>query len=446
MKTIKQFTPYLLLLGLAFSLSLGIKTFPFISNIFYSLSIGFYLSLALLFAIGYGINYFAPKTSIPVFVWAILFGMALQLPLVSLTTNRETLMIVINLLAALILFASGIQVPTKNFKKYFAPIATLSVLGTLLSVFIFALALSILTTLFGLKVSTISLLILSAILASMDPSTIIPTLDKLHFRKPFLKDIAISESAVNDVVGIILTRFFLISILGASTVATFSLSDGVTSFFSQKTFESISLEIVWGIMVGFLGAWILKTWGESIGKKHWSDPALFFSVPILCFSLGSIVGSSGFLASFIAGLIFDSEGKAKEVHMFFESLVDRFIKPIVFIILGAFTPMYILVATMPLGTMSAIIFMFAIRPLVVYLSLLPWMISKNTKLEWRELLFLSFIRETGAIPAVLLLYTVSVGIIGGSFVYSIAVWVILYTLIIEPPLTPLIGKYLEVTD
>lgn len=446
MKILKQFTPYLLLLALAFSLSIGIKTFPFISNIFYLGTTGFYLSLALLFTVGYGINYFAPKTSIPVFVWAILFGMALQLPLSAIATNRETLIIVINLLAALILFAGGIQVPTKNFKKYFAPIATLSILGTLLSILIFALALSLLTSLFGLEISAISLLVLSAILASIDPATVIPMLDKLHFRKPFLKDIAISESAVNDVVGIILTRFFLISILGASSIATLSVVKGITPFFSRTTFESISLEIVWGIMIGFLGAWILKTWGESIGKKHWSDPALFFSVPILCFSLGSLIGGSGFLASFIAGLIFDSEGKAKEVHIFFESLVDRFIKPMVFVLLGVFTPMSMLIATMSLGTLSAIIFMFGIRPLVVYLSLLPWMITKKTKLEWRELLFLSFIRETGAIPAVLLLYTVSVGIIAGKFIFAIAVWIILYTLIIEPPLTPLLGRYLKITD
>jgi cell volume regulation protein A len=336
--------------------------------------------------------------------------------------------------------------PTKNFKKYFAPIATLSILGTLLTILLFAIILSTLTILFGLQISVLSLLILSAILASIDPSTVIETLNKLHFRKPFIKDIAISESAVNDVAGIMLTRFFLVSALSVGSFTTFSMATGITTFFSQEILEKISLEIVWGIMVGFLGAWILKTWGESIGKKHWSDPALFFSVPVLCFALGSIVGGSGFLAAFVAGLLFESEGKTKEVHDIFENLVDRFIKPIVFVLLGVFAPVQMLVATMTLGALCAIIFMFAIRPLVVYISLLPWTMPKNSEFEWRELLFLSFIRETGAIPAVLLLYAITSGIANGAFILSIAIWIMLFTLIIEPPLTPLVGKFLKVTD
>ncbi len=446
MKTLKRFCPYLILLLTAFTLSFLSKEFSFVANLFQVGITGFYLSLALLFSVGYWINHFAPKTSIPTSVWAIIFGMALQIPLVSLINTGDSITIIVNLLASLILFSGGINMPTKNFKKYFAPIATLSILGTLLTILLFAIILSTLTILFGLQISALSLLILSTILASIDPSTVIETLNKLHFRKPFIKDIAISESAVNDVAGIMLTRFFLVSALSVGSFTTFSITTGITTFFSQEILEKISLEIVWGIMVGFLGAWILKTWGESVGKKHWSDPALFFSVPVLCFALGSIVGGSGFLAAFVAGLLFESEGKTKEVHDIFENLVDRFIKPIVFVLLGVFAPVHMLVATMTLGALCAIIFMFAIRPLVVYISLLPWTMPKNSKFEWRELLFLSFIRETGAIPAVLLLYAITSGIANGAFILSIAIWIMLFTLIIEPPLTPLVGKFLKVAD
>jgi len=404
----------------------------------------FYLSLALLFGVGYGLNYFAPKTAVPGFVWAVLFGMALQVPLFALTMNLEGLKMVVELLAAFVLFAGGVEVPIRSFKKYFAPIAALSLAGTVLTVTLFAYALAGLVGLFDIQVSVITLLVVAAILASIDPTAIIPTLDQLHFRKPFLRDIAISESAVNDVVGTILTRFFLVAALGTAAGAMVTVEDGLAPLFSRTVLDSFALEIVWGVLVGLLGAKILNIWGTAVRETHWSDPALFFAVPIFCFALGSIAGGSGFLAAFVAGLLFEAKGETKAVHNFFERLVDHFMKPVIFLLLGALVQIDVMVDTMPLGVLAAIIFMFAIRPAVVFSTLLPWMRKENALLSWREVLFLSFIRETGAIPAVLILTAVASGIIHAQFIFSLGMWVILLTLTIEPPFTPLLARYLGV--
>jgi len=443
MHHIKKFGPYLAFLIVAIGLSVATHHFEWLTTLFRDGANGFYLSLGLLFAVGYGLNYFAPKTVIPSFVWAIIFGMALQLPLYSLTSNHEALRVVIELLAAFILFAGGVEVPVKNFKKYFAPIAALSLAGTILTVFLFAYALVALTGWFSIQVSVIALIVLAAILASIDPTAIIPTLEQLHFRKPFLRDIAVSERAVNDVVGSIVTRFFLVAAIG--TVATVTtVGQGFAPLATRTVLNSFALEIVWGVLVGLLGAWVLKTWGESIRKTHWSDPALFFAVPIFCFALGSIVGGSGYLAAFVAGLLFESKIETKEVRVFFEHLVDGFIKPIIFILLGALVPLSMLVSMMGVGVAAAIIFMFVIRPVVVFITLIPWMRHGNSMLSWREALFLSFIRETGAIPAVLILAAVASGLVDAPFVFAVGMWVILLTLMIEPPLTPLIAKRLGV--
>ncbi len=445
MKSLKQYIPYILPLLILFLLSFSVNKFDFVANLFTNNIGGFYLSLSLLFIVGYGVNRLAPKTAVPVYVWAILFGIALQPPLSSLTNNREVFAVIINLVTAFILFASAIEIPVKNFKKYFLPIASLSLLGTVLTVLLFAASLSTLTALFGLEISTLALLALAAILSSVDPTTVIPALEGLHLKRPFIKDIAISESATNDVVGTILTRFFLIAALGIATTTTFSVGQGFSLLLTKDTLGNFALEMTWGIIVGLLGAWILKTWGESIGKRHWSDTALFFAVPVFCFALGSIAGGSGFFAPFIAGLLFDLDAKTIEVQVVFEDIVNRFIKPVVFVLLGALVPISILVSTISIGAVASIIFMFFIRPIVVYASLLPWMISKKATINWREALLLSFVRETGAIPAVLILYAFAVGIIGIEIMFGIGVWVIIYTLIIEPPLTPVLAEYLEIT-
>ncbi|MBP9759823.1 MAG: cation:proton antiporter [Candidatus Pacebacteria bacterium] len=439
----KKFGPYIVFLAVAVGLSYATHHFTWVMDIFSTGAEGFYLALALLLAIGYGLNFFAPKTAIPSFVWAILFGMALQLPLAGLTANKDALFIVIQLLAAFVLFAGGVEVPIKNFKKYFAPIAALAFVGTVLTVFFFTYALTGLTGAFGFEVPIVALLVLAAILASTDPTAIIPTLDLLQFRKPFLRDIAISESAVNDVVGTILTRFFLVAAIGTS-LGVVSVSDGFAPLVTRAVLDNFALELLWGALVGLLGAWILKTWGESIRHTHWSDPALFFAVPIFCFALGSIVGGSGFLAAFVAGLLFEAKHETKEVRVFFETLVDRFMKPIIFILLGALVPMGMLLSTMSIGVSAAIIFMFVIRPAVVFITLLPWMYSKNDLLGWREVLFLSFVRETGAIPAILILSAVAAGLVASEFIFAVGMWVILLTLVIEPPLTPLVARRLAV--
>jgi cell volume regulation protein A len=437
------------LLVFAICLSFATQYFSLFSFFFTSPVSGFYFSVALLFTIALGLNFIAPKTATPVFVWGLLFGIALQTPFQSLFLDKNVLLHIVEVFAAFILFSAGITVPVKNFKKYFAPIAVLSFLGTLLSIFLFAIFLSVLTSLFGFTLPAFTLLLLAGILSSIDPTTILPTLEHLHFRRPFLRDIAISESAINDVVGIIVTRFFLIAALGTTaTSVSMSVRVQFSTLFTRQSFDFFSVIIVWGILIGLLGAWILKTWGESVGKKHWSDPALFIAIPIFCFALGSIIPGAGFLAAFIAGLLYEVTTKAKEVHLFFESLVDRFLKPVVFILLGAMAPLSVLAspAVILIGAFSSILFMFVIRPIVVYTSLIPWMISKNALLHWREVLFLSFIRETGAIAAVLVLFTFASNLIQADLLFAIAIWVILYTLIIEPPLTPLIAKRLEVAS
>ncbi len=439
-----RFVPYLALLAIATTLSYLTYHVPLVTNLFFDGAEGFYLSLALLLVVGNGLNYVAPATAIPSFVWAIIFGMALQLPLVPLTQSHDALIMVVQLLAAFVLFAGGVEVPIKNFKKYLAPIAALSVAGTILTVFVFAYGMAGLTNAFGITIPVLSLLVLAAILASTDPTAIIPTLERLHFRKPFLRDIAVSESAVNDVVGTIVTRFFLIAAVGAGAGVALTVTEGFAPLFSRDVLDGFALEAVWGILVGLIGAWILRTWGESSRNSHWSDPALFIAVPIFCFALGSIVGGSGYLAAFVAGLLFEAKSETREARVFFDRFVDHLVKPVIFILLGALVPIGMLVATLPLGVLIALMFMFIVRPLIVFVTLLPWMRAKGGLLEWREVLFLSFIRETGAIPAILILTAVAAGLVAGEFVFAIGMWVILLTLVIEPPLTPLVAHRLGV--
>ncbi len=442
--TIRPFLPYLSLIGAALLLSYSVHTFPPLLTLFHSPPEGIYLALGLLFFLGFVLDTVAPRTIIPSFVWAIFFGMALQPVFTVLTQDTAVLAFLVQLLAALVLFGGGIEVPFRNFRRYFAPIAALAVVGTVLTAFLFAFGLSRLAELFSVNLPVVSVVILAAILASIDPTAIIPALKSLAFKRPFIRDIAVAESALNDVTGSILSRFFIVTLL-AGTASYTSVGDAFQVVLQRDTVDALALEIMWGTLVGIAAAWFLDQWQQRLlarGRTITLDPALFFAVPIIAFAAGSLVGGSGFLSAFVAGLLFDAAHPSKEARHFFEVFVDKFIKPVIFLLLGALAPLSALLTLAPIGIAAGLFFLFVVRPLVVFLTLAPWALRARALFSWQELTFLSFVRETGAIPAVLLLIALASGIPAAETLFALGMWVILLTLTLEPPITPWIARSL----
>lgn len=415
--------------------------YTWVSTLFSS-QIGVLLGLALVGILAFMLSHDDPPV-LHIFIWAFLFGAALSVPLSTLTHASGAFRSAIDLLAAFMLFGSGLLVPVKQCKKHFAPIAVLSFVGTLLTVVLFAYALSILTAYFGILLPVFSLIILAAILAAVDPTALLPSLEQLHPKHAFLKDVARSEGALDDVVGVILTRFFLVVTVGTESLYHLSgVGEGFASLITRASLELFSLEVLWGSLVGLLGYFILKVWGESVRTFHWSDPALFMVVPMFSFALGSIVGSgAGFLAAFVAGVLYESHAKTHEVRAFFDRFAGTLLKPAVFILLGAVVSLEAMVNFFPVGLAAALVFMLVIRPLVVAISLLPWLRKKTGYIGWRDALLLSTLRQTGAIPAMLLLTLTSYEVVGGIVIYAIGAWVIILTLIIEPPLAQALAHY-----
>lgn len=398
---------------------------------------------------GYIINRIAPKTLIPSFVWAIFAGVALQPVLDFYTHEVEGLKIAIEVLAALVLFAGGLEVPFRSFKQWLGPITALSIVGVLLSSISFAATLYLILSLLGIYSNDLipSILILSAALASTDPTAIIPTLKTMHFKRGFLKQIAVSESALTDVSGSILTKFLLIALITVPASQTNTFTSYVNPLMQKASYDALSLQIMSGILVGFIGYWLLKKFYRDI--RHESsdyaiaDPALLLSVPVFTFVLGNILGGAGFLASFVAGLFSELQGGMRKASHFYASFLDHLIKPFIFISLGALVPLDTIIAFAPIGIMSGLLFIFIIRPFVVFMTLWPWLLNHTFKIK--DLLFLSLVRETGIIAAVLLVISASFEVIQSDFVIALGMWVILLTLIIEPPLTPYLSKKIGIT-
>jgi cell volume regulation protein A len=94
------------------------------------------------------------------------------------------------------------------------------------------------------------------------------------------------------------------------------------------------------------------------------------------------------------------------------------------------------------------LFIFVVRPISVFLSL--GFLGKKSGFTVKELLFMSWVRETGVIPAVLIVQIAHGGlkVLGegdaANLLTSIGMWVIMMTLVIQPPLTKLVAERLGI--
>ncbi len=390
----------------------------------------------------------AKPTVIPSFVLAIFIGMLERTSLTRLTSDSATLGILTIIGASLILFGGGLDTPFNRFRKLFLPILSIAFLGTIITAILFSFFVQSSAAAFGFPLSVGTIVVLGAALASTDPAAIIPSLKSLFFPNPRVKDIAISESAINDVVGAVLTGVLLI-IVSTLTVAD---SSSILSIYSQlltaETGIEVLKELIVGCGVGVFGFLILHLWSRwksKHGEGGEADAALFLAVPMVCFALAVFLHGNGFLAVFIAGLLFKIEEHVSHVEHYFVHTIEGFMKPLIFMLLGASVDLSQLMDTAIFGIIAGLVFMFVVRPIAVFVTLAPFMKTK-VKMTLRELLFLSFVRETGVIPAVLLMGLSVSGIPGTEIAVPIGLWVILLTLVVQPPLTPLIARLLKIAE
>lgn len=400
---------------------------------------------AIMFMLSSLVYHVSNLIKLPSFVVAIFLGILAKPFLEPIITNQSSLSVLVGLGATLILFGGGLETPFHNFKKLILKIFSLSFPGLLITAFLTSLAIYTFGNLLDFGLSIVVAVLLGAVLASTDPAAIIPILKRLKFKNRSVKDIVISESAFTDVTGTLLTLVFL-SIL-AKGISFENIYSWYLAVFSIESGIVILKQLFFGILLGFVGYGLLELLLQLKKKGnhgHEADLPFFLFVPISIFVFALIFEGSGYLAAFIAGLLFHLTDHLKDTEHFFNNLVEGFLKPTIFILLGGLVDISKLLEYAPIGILIALLFMFVIRPITVFISLSLFSFYGKERLSLNDLLFISFVRETGAIPAVLLVTIASLGLPNIEGLLEIGMWVILATLIIAPPLTPKVAQKLKV--
>jgi cell volume regulation protein A len=267
-------------------------------------------------------------------------------------------------------------------------------------------------------------LMVGAVLAPTDPAILIPLFDNIRLKAKVAQTV-IAESGFNDPVGAV----FVLAV--AETVVSGEVALPGPAF---EFVRSFLLGTLIGVVAGVVLSYLISfrkggTWRESPAAAILAVVALsYFSVETL--------GGSGYLAAFVMGLIvgnmeFLHLGQHDEHALLLEgfaSQISEIAVLLVFVTLGINMPFSALNEYLAGGLLVMVIFIFVARPLTVLACLLP---DRRGRWTREEIIFLSWCRETGVIPAALVALLLAQDVPGADIAVSMVALAICVTLLLQ---------------
>lgn len=334
----------------------------------------------------------------------------------------------------LILFEGGTAIRFSVLKKVWITISLLSILGVVVTAVIVAV-----TAFYLLDMPIMYALLLASVIASTDPATLMPVFKQVTIQEKVRRTVE-SESAFNDATASILTFTLLGVILGQTEL---SVSSTLWSFFREA-----GGGILAGLVIGFIGVLLTSEHKWGILRKYGTVVSLV--VAISSYLAAGFIHSSGFMATFTAGLITGnpqlfrfkvSEETNSNIFEFSEN-ITLIMRTLIFMLLGTQVDFGILSQFWIQGVLIVIVFMFVARPLAVLLCTLP---DRKAKWKWNEIVFMFWVRETGVIPAALSGMIVAAGVDYANEITSVTFIAILVTILIQASTTGYVAKKLGIT-
>lgn len=328
-----------------------------------------------------------------------------------------------HLALAMILLDGGLRTRLKTFRVGFRPALVLATIGVLITT---AVVGAVAMVLFDLTL--FEGLLVGAIVGSTDAAAVFSMLGgsgvNLNERVSATLEI---ESGTNDPMAIFLT-LMLVELL---TGEIGSPLETLLFFVSQ-----FGLGLLIGISAGWLIARIISWMDLAPGLYSLLVLALGFCV----FGITSVLGGSGFLAIYLAGLMI---GNRPGRHLSFILPVhDGFawLSQIgLFLVLGLLvTPSKMLHYAVPAVLVSITLILFA-RPLAVILTVKPFF-----RFRWREVIFISWVGLRGAVPIVLAIFPVIGGVAHSELYFNVAFSVVFLSLLIQGGSLSWVAKKLKI--
>jgi potassium/hydrogen antiporter len=317
-----------------------------------------------------------------------------------------------SLALAIILFDSGFNTKLKSFRQAAAPAITLATLGVAMTAGLVGVAAHYI---FGLP--WLEAFLIGAIVGSTDAAAVFFLLrvGGITIREHVRSTLEV-ESGSNDPMAIFLTLMLLELIL-IGGIPSNPWQDFATAFVRQMGL---------GIVIGLVGGYVIVAGARRIALDGALYPIGVISAAICLFGLTGLMGGSGFLAVYVAGLVAGNSKITGQVGLrrFMEGLT--WIAQIaMFLTLGLLaTPsQFVDIALPAIGV--ALVLTFICRPLAIWLCLLPYGFQRN------ETAFISWVGLRGAVSILLGIIPLAGGLQNGQLLFNIAYIIVLTSLMLQ---------------
>lgn len=333
--------------------------------------------------------------------------------------------------AAYILYDGGKEIQLKVLNKVKFSVFTLATVGVLITTFV--------TGYFAYRIFNIDFiyaLLLGSVIASTDPSVLVPLFKKIQISDK-LKQTIISESAFNDAASAIITFSIIAIIQGGSFSIGLSLLELL-----QKSIGGIII----GAIIGYLASVLVSD--KKISWLNGYPSEIAVAAVLGAYFLSEHFHFSGFMSVFVVGIICGNKAvfrlsisdKHESLHLTFKEVLINMLRILIFIILGTQLDFSVLSLYFAKSVIVVLLFVFVARPLTVIVS-----VALDRKAKWslREILYLMWTRETGVIPAALAGMIVSMNIQNSQIISSVTFMAIIITLTFQASTAKYVAKLLK---
>jgi len=326
--------------------------------------------------------------------------------------DARTVYLIGSMSLAVVLFDSGFHTSVKSFRLAAFPALSLATIGVAITAGMVAVPAH-----FLLGLDWIASALMGAILASTDAAAIFFLLrvGGITVRER-VRSLLEVESGCNDPMAIFLTMALIGLATGGLPRSGFGLALG------------LDLVRQFGIaaLAGAAGGYAIVVAVNRLGIERSLLPILALALALTLFAAVSLVGGSGFLAVYIAGLVAgNSRLAAPDTLRRFQDGVSWLAQIAMFLALGLLARPSEFGAVLPGALAVAFVLIILARPLAAWLSLLPFKIKSN------ETAFVAWVGVRGAVSILLSILPLLAGMPNGRVFFNVAFLVVLVSLAVQ---------------
>lgn len=310
---------------------------------------------------------------------------------------------------AVILFSGGLDTKASAFRAAWVPASLLATIGVVAKMALVAGFARLVT-----PFSWLEAMLLGAVLAPTDAAAVFSVL-KGRGLPERLRSVLEVESGTNDPVSVYLTLTLAAALVGAGA--------GVGG-----AVMGIVVQLVLGAAIGWLGGRVLAAVANAVEIPAFGlYPMLVLSGALLVYSVTNLLGGSGFLAVYVAGLVLGNRPltQGRAIRMFMDGVAWG-AQVSMFLLLGLLSFPDRLAGSLPVALGIAAALTLVARPVSLVLVLAPlgrWL--PRHRFDARELAVLSWAGLKGAVPIILAIVPLLQRVPNGELLFDIVFVVVI---------------------